>query len=135
MSLGSNIAEQTGTNRNKKEGEYMNISFSPIKDGARYFIMTDDGHSICYFDSLAKAGLVMRYLQGADMPPDDCARAVDIMRLFDKDAAARAAEREAKRAKKRAAYEKGRAAQEARTAAEKAAEQPPQEGEPDVKPE
>ena len=114
----------------------MNISFSPIKDGARYFIMTDDGHSICYFDSLAKAGLVMRYLQGADMPPDDCARAVDIMRLFDKDAAARAAEREAKRAKKRAAYEKGRrSAQEAPTGAEQAVEQPPQEGEPDVKPE
>ena len=114
----------------------MNISFSPIKGGARYFIMTDDGHSICYFDSLAKAGLVMRYLQGADMPPDDCARAVDIMRLFDKDAAARAAEREAKRAKKRAAYEKGRrSAQEAPTGAEQAVEQPPQEGEADVKPE
>ena len=113
----------------------MKISFSPLKDGARYFIMADDGHGVCYFDSLAKAGLVMRYLQGANMPPDDCARAVDYMRIFDKDAAARAAEREAKRAKKRAAYEKGRAAQEAPTDAEQAAEQPPQEGEPDVKPE
>ena len=79
----------------------MNISFSQVKSGTRYYIVNDDGHSVCFFDSLAKAGLVLRFLQGADMPPDDCSRAVDIMRGFDKDAAARAAERDAKRAERR----------------------------------
>lgn len=79
----------------------MNISTMPLNGGTRYFIMNDEGRNIAYFDSLAKAGLVMRYLQGANMPPDDCAHAIDIMGIFDRDAKTWAAERDAKRAERR----------------------------------
>ena len=102
----------------------MNISICNLKQTTRYYIMNDNGGNVAYFDSLAKAGLVMRYLQGADMPPDDCTRAVAIMREFDKDAAARAAEREAKRAKRR---ERALAAKERQAPAQDVATQPTDE--------
>lgn len=79
----------------------MTISYTPNIN--RYFLLNDDGRSIAYFDSLAKAGLVLRYLQGADMPADDCALAVNVMRNFDREAKARAAEQDAKRAARRQA--------------------------------
>ncbi len=86
--------------KNGKEIE-MNISIDVTRDGTRYFITNDNGGNICFFDSMVKAGTVLRYLQGADMLPEDCARAVDAMRDFDKMIAARHAEREAQRALRR----------------------------------
>ena len=82
----------------------MKISTLPAKGGGtRYLVMNDDGEIICSFDALEKAALVLRFLQGANMPPDDCSHAADIMRIFDKDNKAWRADRDTKRAARRQA--------------------------------
>ena len=82
----------------------MKISTLPTKDsGSRYLVMNDDGEIICSFGTLTQAALVMRYLHGADMPPDDCLLAVTAMQVYDSDNIAWRAERDAKRAARRQA--------------------------------
>ena len=102
--------------------DFLNISIDFTRDGTRYFITNDNGGNICFFESMAKAGTVLRYLQGADMLPEDCARAVDAMRDFDKMIAARHAEREVQRARWR------EHALQARQARESAVAQDQEEG-------
>ena len=88
----------------------MKISTLPAKGGGtRYLVMNDNEEIICSFAGLTQAALVMRYLQGCDMPPDDCSLAVAAMQIHDSDNKARRADRDAKRAERR---EKAQAAQQ-----------------------
>lgn len=91
----------------------MTINTVYIHDGTRYFIKNAGGGDICYFDSLETAGIVLRYLTGADMPPEDCAHAVEAMRGFDAAMAEQAERRAAERAERRERYRAKREAQEA----------------------
>ena len=74
----------------------------------RYHIQSeaDNLESIAWFNSLETAATVLRYLKGAPMTTEDSVRAVEAMRAFDAERAARAAERaaekEAQREKRRA---------------------------------
>ena len=62
----------------------MTIRTIPIKGGTRYFI--EDHYqraTICYFDDLETAGLVLRYLKGSVMRSGDQERALQAMRDYD----------------------------------------------------
>ncbi len=90
----------------------MDIAATYRKNGKCYAIKNADGGEICCFDSLETAGIVLRYLQGTQMPQDDYARAVEAMRGFDQREASRAAERAAASAVRRERALAARAAQE-----------------------
>lgn len=49
----------------------------------RYFIETAAGRPVARFDELDTAALVLRYLTGADMTPEDVAAAHAAMKKFD----------------------------------------------------
>lgn len=49
----------------------------------RYFIETDNGQSVAWFDSLDTAATVLRYLQGAVLDEDERAAAHQAMQAFD----------------------------------------------------
>lgn len=103
----------------------MTINTVILNHRTRYFIKNAGGGDICYFDTMETAGIVLRYLQGAEMPPEDSARAVEAMKEFDRGIAEQAAEREAQRQERRA---RALAVRARKQAAE-------QEGKPDVDPE
>lgn len=49
----------------------------------RYFIETAAGRPVAWFDELDTAALVLRYLTGADMTPEEVAAAHAAMQKFD----------------------------------------------------
>ncbi|MBE5768011.1 MAG: hypothetical protein E7333_00260 [Clostridiales bacterium] len=49
----------------------------------RYFIINDCGETVAYFDCFCTAGLVLRYLNGAEMSDEDTDFAWNAMRAFD----------------------------------------------------
>lgn len=49
----------------------------------RYFIETEGGGAVAWFDELDTAALVLRYLTGAYMTPEDVAAAHAAMKKFD----------------------------------------------------
>lgn len=53
------------------------------KRSRRYFIETAEGGTVAWFDELDTAALVLRYLTGADMTPEDVAAAHAAMKKFD----------------------------------------------------
>lgn len=49
----------------------------------RYYIETTAGKPVAWFDELDTAALVLRYLTGAEMTPEDVAAAHAAMQAFD----------------------------------------------------
>lgn len=49
----------------------------------RYFIETDAGKPVAWFDELDTAAVVLRYLTGAQMQPEDIKAARNAMIAFD----------------------------------------------------
>lgn len=62
----------------------MTMSYSYMMGNKRrYFIETAAGQPVARFDELDTAALVLRYLTGADMTPEDVAAAHAAMKKFD----------------------------------------------------
>lgn len=62
----------------------MTMSYYYIAENKRrYFIETAEGGSVAWFDELDTAALVLRYLTGADMTPEDVAAAHAAMKKYD----------------------------------------------------
>lgn len=50
---------------------------------AGYSIVTEDGVTLAWFDTLYECALVKRYISGVIMPREDMEQAKDIIRRFD----------------------------------------------------
>ena len=61
----------------------MTIFYCYMTQNRRYFIETAEGGTVAWFDELDTAALVLRYLTGADMTPEEVAAAHAAMKKFD----------------------------------------------------
>ena len=61
----------------------MTMFYCYMAQNRRYFIETAEGGTVAWFDELDTAALVLRYLTGADMTPEDVAAAHAAMQAFD----------------------------------------------------
>lgn len=61
----------------------MTMFYCYMAQNRRYFIETAEGGTVAWFDELDTAALVLRYLTGADMTPEDVAAAHAAMKKFD----------------------------------------------------
>lgn len=61
----------------------MTMFYCYMAQNRRYFIETAEGGTVAWFDEPDTAALVLRYLTGADMTPEDVAAAHAAMKKFD----------------------------------------------------